>query len=107
MSSRSLKQIDRAVRVNIEVVQGPRRGQVVAGLGSSMNNQYGLQFRNNFANPNPIANIRFYMMKIAVGFHESSLIPACVSLRTKEIRSHVVVNSMDLPTKRTKIGDDL
>ena len=34
---------------------------------------------------------------------QTPLVAACVAVRTKEIRPHVVVNTMDLPTQGVKM----
>jgi hypothetical protein len=39
------------------------------------------------------------MMEIAMSFSQSPLVPARVALGAKEICAHVVVDSIDLPSK--------
>lgn len=104
--ARCFQQVQRATGIDVEIIERPAGGQVVAGLGSGMNDERWFQFRHELGDFRSIANIEFEMLKGGPGVTQSLLIPASISLRAEEIAAHVVVDAKDAPIARGEVGGD-
>ena len=111
MLSRNPQQIHSAGRVDIKVVERTTRGQIVARLSGTVNDQIEWAFGPEEAGKlKAVANIQLAVAEITRRFPQPPEIPLCVPFLTEKVSTHVVVYSHDLPgaavEKRDKFGTD-
>ena len=104
--ARGLEKVERADSVDIKIVKRPAGGQVMAGLGGSMNDGGGFQLFEEIHHALPVANIQFVMLEIGKGLFESLEIPTGIALGAKEIGAHIIIHAMDAPSLPGKISDN-
>ena len=98
-SAGGLEHVEGADGIGIEVVEGDRSSTVVAGLSGSMDDGVRLHLSNQIEDALAVADIEFVMDKALQVFLEALLVPAGISLRTKEDGALVIINSVDLVTE--------
>jgi hypothetical protein len=88
-----LEQVERAQGVDLEIVERPRRGQVVAGLGRAVNGDVEL-FRFEKAEYGvAVADVEVAVDKVPDARLEAPEGGPGVAARAEEIHTHVVVNA--------------
>jgi hypothetical protein len=92
----SLEHIEGADGVRIEVVEWDGGRAVVAGLGGGVDDGVGLDLGNQVEDTLSVADVELVMDEALEIFLEALLIPAGVSLRTKENGALVVIDAVDL-----------
>ena len=77
---------------------------VVAGLGGRVQHQVWPHALQRGQHPRPIPDVELEVREPGTGFAEPGQVPARVSLRTEEVRAHVVVDPEDLESLRVEAG---
>ena len=91
-----LEQVERAHRVNVEIIKGPGGGEIVAGLGSGVDDGGGLELGDEMQNFFSVTNVELVVLEVLIVLLQPLLIPAGVAARTEEIRPLVVVDTVHL-----------
>jgi hypothetical protein len=76
-------------------------------LRRRMDDRIGVKLFDAFCDRETVSYIKLMVFEVAAGSQETTLIPPRITLRAKEIRTHVVVNAMDLPSKCIEIANHL
>jgi hypothetical protein len=100
-----LKNIQSTECINFEVVEGHFRGEIMAWLSRCMDNQSRVHLFHNLTDSNSISNVNVMMAEMGVRPQKTGRVSSCVSFRTEEIRPHVVINAVDLPSLSGEIVD--
>ena len=102
-----LEKVQGAGGVDVEVVERPARGQVVARLRGRVEHGVRTKLADEIQHTGPIPNVQLVMREAAILRRQPRLVPPRVTLRPEEIRPHVVVHPMDLPPEPMKVLDHL
>jgi len=100
-----LKKIEGSDCVDIEVVERAGGGEVVAGLGSGVDNRSGFEFFDEGEDRGAIPDIELMMTEGGEGLSEAVLVPAGVSAWAKEVGPLIVVDAVNLFAAGGKKGD--
>jgi len=103
MPAGGFQQVEGTDRVHVEVVERPGGSQIMAELGSRMDNKRRPKRFQEQVYATPVADIEFVVVEILVCGLEPALIPAGIAPGTEEIRAHVIINAMDFPVQFTKV----
>jgi hypothetical protein len=79
----------------------------MGGLGSSMDNDVRPQLIHKRPHRLTVSNIDFVMLVVLVRLFQASLIPARITLRTKEFRSHIIIYTVNMVAQPRKMLNDL
>jgi hypothetical protein len=99
------KKVKGACGVDVEIVERAGGGEVVAGLGGSVDDRSGFEFFDEGEDRGAVTNIEFVMAEGWEGLGEAVLVPAGVSAWAKKIGPLVVVDSVDFLAEGGKEGD--
>ena len=97
MAARGFQQIERADRIDVEIVERTRRGEVVARLGGAMDDGLRPSLLDQSLHGSPVPNVEFVMGEVPVAAHEARLVPARVAGRAEKACPHIVVDAVDAP----------
>ena len=75
----------------------------MTGLRGRMDYQIRRNLPDQRENRLPVANINVAVSKVGNGLRKSAQVPARITLRTKEIGAHIVVDADDLEPPATEI----
>src|SRR5882762_1183736 len=103
----SFKHIECSDRIDVEIVEWPGGGEVVARLGCRVHGERGLQRGDQRVYPATVADVELVMLEPSVGLDEAPLVPTRVPARPEEVGAHVVVHPVDFPVEAAEIFDDL
>jgi len=106
-TARGLQQVQGADGVDVEVVEGARGGQVVAGLRGSVDDQLGAELFDRPEDFRPVADVELVVLELRKLFLEPRLVPPGIARRAEEIGAHVVVDAVDLVFLGGEVGDHL
>src|SRR5262245_62439794 len=106
MPASRFEKIQCATRIDVEIVKRPGSGQVVARLSCRVDNERRPNVSEQGLYVQTIADIEFMMFEILVLSLQSTLIPSRVDTSAEEVRAHVVVDTMKLPTVFIEIIDN-
>lgn len=103
-----LQEIHRAHCVDVKIVKRMLCRQVMARLGSAVNNQVERTFGLKKAGKiRPAADVQVVVMIVTRHFTQPSDVPRCVPFRTKEFGPHVVIDTDNRPRATVEEGDKL
>src|SRR5436190_20140077 len=103
---RGFEKVQRAIGIDIKIIEGPGCRQVMTRLGGSMYHQRRTKGFEKFIHILPIPNVQLMMMEIGMCRQKATLIPAGIATGAKEVRAHVVVDAMHFPSELAKIRDN-
>ena len=92
-----LEQVQRADRIHIEVVEGPRRRKVVRGLCRRVDDEVRLELVYEPQHRPAVADVHVVMLEAASVAAKALQVPRRVPVLAEEIAAHVVVDSVDRP----------
>jgi hypothetical protein len=82
---RGLKQVERAHRVGVEIVERDRRRTVVAGLGRRVHDRIGLELSHHRQHPLAVADVQLDVLEaLPQLLLQPLLVPARIPLRPEE-----------------------
>jgi len=79
----------------------------MGGLGGGMDNDVRPQLIHKRPHRLAVSNIEFVMLEVLVRLLQASLIPARITSRAKELRSHIIIYTVNLVAEVRKIPNDL
>src|ERR1700677_2653769 len=103
MLTRSLKQVERADGIGMEIREGHGGGQVVAWLGRGVHHGVRLELLQKIEHALAVADIDLVMYKTLNRTLKPALIPSRIAQRAEEDRALIVINSVNLPAFRCEM----
>jgi len=94
-----LEHVQCANGIGVEVFEGYRCRPVMAGLGGGVDDGVGPDLSNKVEDTLSVADVELVVDEALEILLEALLIPAGVSLRAKEDRALIVIDSVDLVSK--------
>jgi hypothetical protein len=107
MPPAGLDQVQRAHRVGVEIVKGNRRGPIMRGLGSGVDQAVRAQFPDQAFGPRAVTDIQFVMREAGHRLLQMPLNPTRVPRGAEKHGSLVIVQSVNLKSPTSEVGADL
>ena len=100
----SLQHVERSCRVDLEIIERPKRCKIMARLSRAMRDRSWVDRPDQVIDSATVAQVKFVVNKIGIATRETLLVPACIPGRSEEARAHVVVDAMNAPVAVGEIG---
>jgi len=107
VAANGFEQIESSTSIDVKIIERARGGQVVAGLGSGVDQHRRSQLAHASENLLTIADIQLMMFECGVGGDESAAVPARIAGGAEEIGALIVVDAMNGPALAGKMPDNL
>src|SRR6266436_2782620 len=101
------QQVQSPAGVHVEIIERPRGGQVMAGLGRGMDDRDRSKSFKQSIHATTVSDIALVVREVLVCSFKAVLIPACVALWPEKVGPHIIVNTMNLPARVTEIINNL
>jgi hypothetical protein len=102
-----LEEVERPDRVDLEVDERPLGRKVVRGLGGGVDDRAGTQLPDQLGDPVPLADVELVMRETRRGaLNPGERFPR-IACGTEEVGAHVVVDSVDGPSRVGEMKDGL
>jgi len=103
MAAGRFQEVQRADGVDLEVVEGSRRRQIMTGLRGRMHDEAGMKGAHQGVNSRSIANIQVVVLKIGMGGQQAAGVAAGIAFGAEEVGAHVVVDAMHGPAEAAEV----